>query len=173
MLDDSYAEFLVKRKTTTGKLVLKFLLIFAATFCAILGLLLSAFTYGVTMLVGIGVCAGVYFLIKSFNVEYEYVYAGGELTIDKITDQSKRKKIIDLDMQKVELVAEYKSHHMDNYRNNPALKVFDYSSGDEDAKVYAIAYTDAKNKGLYLFEPNEKLLKVMRGAAPRKIILGS
>lgn len=171
MLDDIYAEFLVKRKMPIGLLILKVVLILAAALILAVGLCLCYYTYSISGFIGFGVCIGVYFLVRSWNLEYEYIFTSGELTIDKVIDQSRRKKLVNIDMQKVELVAEYQSHYMDEYRNNQSMKVYDYTSQRPEAKKYAVAYMDAEQRGLYLIEPNEKLLKVMRNFAPRKIIV--
>ena len=47
----------------------------------------------------------------------------------------------------------------------------DFSSGKADANTYGIAYSDENGKFVYVIEPNDNLLKCMKSAAPRKVMI--
>ena len=73
-------------------------------------------------------------------------------------------------MKNVEMVAPVKSHELDYYRNGK-VKVVDYSSGEENANVYAMLVKDDKEQKMVLFEPNQAILDDMRRIAPRAVKL--
>lgn len=172
MLEDSYCEWLVARKQTTMTACLKALIVTAGAVILLAGMLFATRTYSLTLLVGVGAAIGAFYLSKSLNIEFEYIFTSGELNVDKVIDQQRRKTVLKVDMTNVELVAKYQSGAMSTYRNNQDLKVTDYSSQKDPENVYALVCTGNETRGIYLFEPNEKMLKMMRNYAPRKIIMG-
>ena len=56
-------------------------------------------------------------------------------------------------------------------KGNNQVKVVDFSSGKADANTYGIAYSDENGKFVYVIEPNDNLLKCMKSAAPRKVMI--
>lgn len=68
-------------------------------------------------------------------------------------------------------MASMKSHEFDYIKGNNQVKVVDFSSGKADANTYGIAYSDENGKFVYVIEPNDNLLKCMKSAAPRKVMI--
>lgn len=165
MNQDIYAEWLVKRKTP-GYV---YIAVPAVVLACLIGLFLAFFTqWGVIATVLIFV--GCYFLVRTFKVEYEYVFVTNELDIDRILNQSRRKRAYRLQMENVELVAPWESHELDNFRNNPGFKLVDVSSGYAKHKRYGIVYSESGNNTLFIFEPNDRILDVMHRCSPRKVV---
>ena len=166
MNQDIYAEWLVKSKDPAYKIpfyigvVILFLIGFAAS---------AMYPFGFILLfVAIGV---VWFFGPRMHIEYEYIFVTNELEIDRIYSQKLRKKAQKIEMQKVEKVASMSSHEFDNVKGNPQIKVVDYSSGKPDAFTYGISYNDEKGHFLFIIEPNDHILKCMKSAAPRKVMV--
>lgn len=92
------------------------------------------------------------------NVEYEYVLTNGELDIDVIYDQKKRKRVFNGDMKQFELMAHIndKAHEA---AFNTAHEIRDYSSGVTGDNTYAFLATHENKKVKIIIEPNEKMLK--------------
>lgn len=164
MNNDIYAEWLVKRKKP-GYAVLIYIGIVVAVLIGLLASIMNAFGF-IVLLLAIG---GAYFLTMRLNVEYEYVFVTNELSIDRIFSQKSRKRVQNLEMQKVEKVVSTKSHEYDFARNNPKLKIVDYSSGKQDTDTYAIVYSGNEGQVVYLIEPNDRVLKCMKHVAPSKV----
>lgn len=164
-MNESYAEFGVKRKQIMKNYLLRALMIF---------LVILLFTFGnavfgiFSMTIAIAVIAICYFWFPRMNVEYEYVYCDGQLDFDRISGNAKRKTMLRIDFDKVEMVAPVKSHTLDSYKNNPQLKVKDFTSLKPDANVYALIL---REEGItkVLFEPNEKIIECIKQKTPRKI----
>ncbi len=169
MNNDLYAEWLVKRKNGSKELMIQVGLV-AVAVIGILAVVLFP-TWGVFIAVGAIVLA--VFGFQALKVEYEYIFVTDELQITPILNQQRRrnKKRVSIVMSKVVTVAPMKGHELDPYTGNNKINRVDFSSRMSDANTYGIVVEDKGEKTLYVIEPNEKLLNVMKNAAPRKVIL--
>ena len=164
MNNDIYAEWLVKRKKSPFKP-----LIYVAYVLMVLIGLVACIVNAFGFIFLIAAVVAIYFINMRINVEYEYVFVTNELSIDRILAQRSRKRIKNIEMQKVDKVVSTRSHEFDFARNNPKLKPVDYTSRNEDADVYAIIYGGEQGQEVALIEPNEHLLKCMKNVAPHKV----
>lgn len=166
-MSDLYTELIVKRKKTAADTVKKALLI-AGTVVGVL----AFFTMGIiglVILVAFGVAD--YFLLPTFDVEYEYIYVNGELDVDKIMSKQKRKRVYSMDIKKLELMAPSNSHVLDYHNQNKNLKTLDFSSGEEGAKTFTMIVKGEKGMEKVIFEPNDVIVKDMKRIAPREVNL--
>ena len=162
-MNQSYAEAGVSRKNTASTLALKILMIAAIIVGAFLMM-----TGGILGFIGAVIIIVMVFLLPKLNVEYEYIFVDGQIDFDKITGKSRRKTIMRIDMEQVEIIAPKGSHALDAYANTNCVKM-DFSSGSKDVKPYiAIANKDGK-KYMIAFEPNELMLAMIKQKSPRKI----
>ncbi len=165
-MNDTYVEVMVARKNIPLLDVGKVLLYILAVLCLIMGILTSAVFF-----IGAAAFAAVaYFVIPMFDLEYEYLYIDKEVSIDKIMSKEKRKHVLTLDLNGMEVMAPVRSHELDSYRARN-LKTYDFTSNTEDAKVYAIACANG-NEGTVLvnIEPNEEMLRAIKNVFPRKVM---
>ena len=146
MNNDIYAEWLVKRKKSP---------------------LTVPFYIGIVLLFLIGFYVSV---ISPFGF-VALLAAAAAAYFGSILSQRTRKRMKKLDIQKIEKMASMKSHEFDYIKGNNQVKVVDFSSGKADANTYGIAYSDENGKFVYVIEPNDNLLKCMKSAAPRKVII--
>ncbi|MDD5934781.1 MAG: DUF6106 family protein [Clostridiales bacterium] len=164
-MNESYAEAGVKRGKTTGSYVAKFGIIFAMVLILTVGVLFIGSFAVILFALGIFVC---YYMFPRFNVEYEYIYCDGQFDFDKILGNAKRKTMLRIDSDKIEMIAPVKSHALDSY-NHMELTVKDYTSLNEDANVYAMIAHGEKGNLKILFEPSEKMITCIKQKTPRKI----
>lgn len=161
-MNESYVEWLVKRKTPAYMVFLKFLVTILAVCFILLGLFQVIF-----MLIGLALGVAAYFVHLNADLEYEYLYCDKELTVDKVMAKSRRKRVAVYELSKMEIVAPLKSWHLDNFKNRTD-KTVDYSSGMESQpETRFVFYYDGQQK--VIFEPNEEIIKAMQFAAPRKV----
>lgn len=165
MIQDAYVEQLVKRKNPPYALPVKILLgvLFA------LSLLMALASY-IGIIILLAVCAVSYFTILQLNTEFEYLYIDGQLSIDRIMNQNKRKKVLECDKDALLMVAPVDSYVLKDYEA-PGTKTVDCSSGRTDAKKYAFIYQAGQTRTKVIFEPNDKLLQCIRNTTPRKVVL--
>ena len=103
---------------------------------------------------------GGYYLGGNFNIEYEYVVAGREITIDKIIDKRKRKTLCSFDLKQAD--AFYNSQ---KEANNASVV---YACGEGD--IYTIEFSDRSLGRCFLqFTPDEKTLQMITKYLPRAI----
>lgn len=162
-MNQSYAEAGVKRRDTMLTLVLRVLMILGVVVGVLLMLLGGFFAIG-----GVAVIAAVVFLFPRLNVEYEYVYVDGQIDFDRIAGKAKRKTLLRIDMEQVDIVAQEGSHALDGYTYIQCEKK-DFSSGDRSRKPYIIIANEKEKKYRIAFEPSEKMLAMMKQKSPRKV----
>ena len=165
-MDGLYAEARAKKKVTMKDNLMKVLLIGGMIACFALGFLTFKMMFIIFGLILLGL--GYYFLPK-LATEYEYVFCDGQLDFDKISGGAKRKTMLRVDFEKLVVIAPKNSHALDGYRHN-GVAVKDFSSLDENAKVYGMVVTGGEQNTMIYFEPSEKMLAAMKQKAPRKIM---
>ncbi len=166
-MNDSYAEVLVRARKKPVHTMIQ-IVVLAVT---VVMLLAGFFMKMILLLIpGIFLLILCNFLLPMLNVEYEYLYVSGELTVDKILGRSKRKNCFTVEMDKIEIIAPADSHKLKEFGNLKCIEA-DYTSGKDNTKVYAcIFHTDKEIRRAY-FEPDEKMLELMRLTSPRKVVL--
>lgn len=165
-MNEAYVEHMVARRQNPLAKVLKVITIVLAVIFCMIGLTTMKFVF---LIPGILLGIVAYFFIPRLDVEYEYLYLDKEITIDKIFSKETRKRAEVIELSKMEFIAPYNSHELDNYKSRK-VPVKDYSSKEEGAKVYAIAYRDNTTEELILIEPNEEMLKMIKQVFPRKVL---
>ncbi len=162
-MNQLYAEAGVKRKDTGKTMGLRALLIVGIIVGVLLMMLGGFFGIGGMVII----VAMIYFFPK-LNVEYEYVFVDGQLDFDRITGKSRRKTMLRIDMEQVDIVAPQGSHALDSY-NQMQLLNKDFSSCDKSVKPYIVIASVEDKKYRIAFEPSEKMLAMMKQKSPRKI----
>ena len=158
----SYAEAAVKRKPGVktyaakggiiGGIVLLFVLMFLTRMTILFPLLAAVIAIAV-------------YCFPKFDMEYEVIFCDGQFDFDRIA--GKRKTLLKLDMEDIEIIAPYGHAELDNFKNIQAIKK-DYSSGDMK-NVYVIIGGSGEKRYRVLFEPTEKMMECIRFKAPSKV----
>ena len=108
------------------------------------------------------------FLFKRLNVEFEYSYFSGDITIDKIFSKQSRKRVLSANLKEIDIVAPSDSEELRRYGQ---LKALDCSSGEQGRKTY-VMITEYKNEKVkVVIEPKEEIVKNMKTLAPRKVFI--
>lgn len=114
-----------------------------------------------------GIVAVILLYPKVNNVEYEYIFCDGQIDFDKIMGGNKRKTIMKIDMEDMEICGPVKAAELGSYKN---LKTKDFSSRTEDGNIYA-AIVSIKGENIrILFDPSKRMLEAMRMKSPRKVL---
>ncbi len=158
-----YTEAGVKKKDDMMSIVKRTLMIMVI----IVGVFTMLFG-GLFSILGVAAVAFMVFLFPRLNVEYEYVFVDGQIDFDRITGKAKRKTMLRVDMEQVEIVAPEGSHALDGYTYVQSEKK-DFTSGDKTKKPFIIVAQVEDKKYKIAFEPTEKMLAMMKQKSPRKI----
>lgn len=118
-----------------------------------------------------GVCFGAYYLISSRNLEFEYSVTNGDITIDKIINRRKRKRIIAIDAHDIEEIGKYKpeEHSAKTYSE----RIFTSESEDGENVWYLAARHQQKGTVLLMFSPNEKVLMAIKPFLSRQVAINA
>ena len=163
MMEDSYVEWLVKRKDPVYAIPVKILMVIISAFSVLMAL---QKIWGVLLM--LAAFAATYFVFINLSIEFEYLYADGGLRIDRIMGKARRKKIFDCDKADVQFVAPSDSYMLKDYEPSN-IKILDCTSGQKNGKVYAFICQKGSESRKVLFEPNEKMINAMRRAYLRKM----
>ena len=163
-MNDTYVECLVTRKVNPLFVPIKILVYLIAAVCIILGV------GGVYILLvpGIVAVAAAFLVIPNMNLEFEYLYIDRELSVDKIMNKQKRKRVATIDLNKMDFMCRFESHELDSYKARNA-KVEDFTSREENARVFVIVYHEKEVEKLISFEPNDEMIQIIKSVCPRKV----
>ncbi len=166
---DIFVEYLVKKKTTAVTVLLKIAIVIVSL-ALIAFLFLLSFSLGSLSIIAIAAAVGAgyggWYLLTSFNVEYEYSFTNGEIDIDKITAQRKRKRLITVVCREVEAIGKYNpaAHAHAEYKT----KIFACADPQDTENTWYVIYKSVNfGRTLVVFNPPEKMLTAMKPFLPR------
>ena len=166
-MNDLYKEILVKQQSSGMDVLKKYGIIALTVLLLAGGLLINP----LLLIPAVAAGVGAYFIISRFSKEFEYLYVNGDFDVDVIYNMQKRKRIGSYDAEQLIAFAPEKSSHLDEYRNQK-LAVRDYTSGNEQAKVWCGIYNGEQEKEWVRFEfDDEELVGDLRRKAPRKVFM--
>ena len=159
-MDEVFVEQIVKRRISISGILLRMLFIFL-TLAGLMSMMILGLL-GFTMAILLGYAT--YLVWAYTSVEYEYSFLNGELSVDKIIGQRKRKSIASYDIKEAEIVAPFVSDAVVRASANAIIK--DYSTRINNNDVYAMIINNSNGKFKVVFEPNEKVLEAMYHVRP-------
>ncbi|WP_110461514.1 DUF6106 family protein [Ruminiclostridium sufflavum] len=164
---DIFLEKIVKKKKTIADYTIIAGVILLAV---LLMLIILSFrflsSFAPLFVVGIGYIA--YMLIRNRNIEYEYIVTNGDLDIDIIIAQRKRKRIFSGSCKDFEMIAKLTSGKYDYNNQNTKDRVVAVSSMDS-SDVYFISFIKDGKKSLVFFEPHAKMVESFKKYIPLKV----
>lgn len=171
---DIFVEYLVKKKKTASDLLKALGISFGGTLVLIIifMLLMSYIPQlaSLSLLLVAGGIYGIYMLITSFNLEYEYSMVNSEIDVDKIVNVRRRKRLTTVNIRSIDYFGQKKgSREFDScMRNQNIEKIYACIDKNDDSVYYAVYRENDKEK-MILFNPNEKMISKMQKINPHKI----
>lgn len=113
-----------------------------------------------------------YLLVTATNMEYEYCFTNGALDVDKIINRRSRKRLIEINARRIDMMAGTKTPAFDRIKQDRSIKKIYACTGVEDADTYFVDYVDDNGKRIALvFNPNEKIRDGFKRYNPQKVLL--
>lgn len=156
--NDVFFEQLVKKEMTTATKIKKIGIIIGAL---VLIVVAGMIPY-VSLLVMAGVIWLAYYLFIRLNIEYEYIFTNGTLDIDCIYNKAKRKRLLSVEVKDFQSMVKITAERL-GQKERQAEKRLDYTSGNGEGPFYQCLYVDGGQRTTLLIEPNDKLLKGIKG----------
>lgn len=165
-MTDNFAEQLVKKKPGSSDNTKKLMIILGAVIITAVTMYL-AFVTGLYLILAItmGVIYGAYYFFRDTNIEYEYTFTNGELDVDKIIGQRRRKHLITINIAKLNDFGEVNADTPDNQD----ATLFLCSDNTDEGEYYADAEDEEYGKVRLIFTPSEKMVSYIEAAMPRII----
>lgn len=172
MLNDVFIEKLVKKKRTGQDLALIVLISFGALIAALLAFVFLAGRLGAFgVLIIFGVFYGGWYLITNLNIEYEYSLTNGELDVDMIIAERRRKRLLTVHCKEFEILAPVNDNHKKEMEDTGInYKVYACSSMEANRLYFCIFNLSGKGKTLLIFEPDNRMLDSFKTIIPRKVL---
>ena len=160
-MGDFYTEQLVKRQKASSTTLIKAILIILTVLSVVLIFMIPFGIIGPVIMIALDV-----FLFRSMDVEYEYLFVNGSLDIDKIMAKQKRKRVFEMNVRDMEVLAPTGSIELQQYQRT---KTYDFSSGVEGARTYEMVTISQGQTVKIIFEPNKAVCEGLKMLAPRKV----
>ena len=162
-MSDFYTEQLIRRKTPITSILLVSVC-GAFTIISVLSMLILPFGLLITAALG----ALTYFVHRSVNLEFEYLYVNGDLDIDKIMGKAKRKRVFSASIGELEVLAPSDSEEVKRMKVDKTLNFSSFVAG---SKTYDLIVQQNGQKIKVIFEPNDTILNGYKMLAPRKVVI--
>ena len=101
-----------------------------------------------------------YYLWNRTDIEYEYLYMAGELSVDIVYHKSSRKKLVNCAKEELLEIREFNQATMEHYKRE-GVSVLDFSGLGENKHFFYLVQKEGK-KTAYILDCPEKLLKEMK-----------
>jgi len=162
-MKDYYVEIIVKRDVTQEKKKRQNNMLIALAAMLALGIIMaSRICYFLFLLC----LLGYYFFVWNYSVEFEYFYMDGELTISKIINMSRRKKILELEDNMIKVIAPMDSPDLQKFQY---LKYIDCTANDPVTVPYAIVYDYKGETKAVSIQMKDELYREMNRSIPNKL----
>ncbi len=159
---------LVDKKSSIGNKIGRWICIILIVFCLYVSFFLLP---GVLLVPAILIGIVWYLLYVNSQIEYEYTYIEGRLSIARIKAKRRRKELARIEMEEVLLIAPTSSHELDSYFHNRQVIRKMCASGLAGAHTYQIVYKSGNGISMIEFEPDQNMLEMIQGRNPRKVLI--
>ena len=169
---DIFTEQIIKRKRSTTDIAISIgasLAVFILIFISFFFLLPMTMIPLIPIAVTAAAIYGGYWVITSRNLEFEYSVTNGDLTVDKIINKRRRKRLLSFDVKEAEEMGKYDPRRMEQRPVDQRIMATETETG-EDA-WYILARTPKYGRTMLVFNPNENVLDGIKAGMTRQMRL--
>ena len=150
-----------------GKTIAYLIGLWLAAFLLCFGLFLfSGYIGSFFILLIAGILYGAFKLSGLFNIEYEYIITNGTMDVDKITNKSKRKRMLSFELSGVSRLEKYTPNCLNSINEKEVV----FACNTDDSNAYLMVAEKEGGKTSYLvFSPNEKIKTAIIKFVPKFI----
>lgn len=173
-MDIFYEQIVAKQNTSVdilkkvgivvGALVLAFVIMFILPGIPVVGPFIGSFG----LLLVVGEFYGVWYLLSSMNVEYEYILTNGEIDIDKIIARRKRKRLITVNTRNFTEMGRYSPEKVQGKTFSSTIMAC--SRVDAPDCWYAITEHPKFGTCLLIFNPNDHIMDGIKQYMKRNVL---
>lgn len=166
---DTFVEQIIAKKKGGKEYAIIFGSIFGVLVVLALIFLFVPFLQFLFLFLVLGAGYGLWWLITSQNVEYEYSVTNGDIDIDQIIAQRKRKRVVSVSGAKIETFAPYvAAEHASRHYDRTVMA----ATSPAAEGLWCFTYRSKKNgHTLVIFQPERRVLMALRNGLPKLIQL--
>ncbi len=158
---DSFCEQIIKQKMDTKRLLIVVGVTAAAVaVCALSAMLMMWLFLPVAVLCGYGV----YWVASSQSWEVEYAVTNGDIDIDRIVARRSRECIVRVRGEKIESLLPVTADTMNKRYDRVVM-----AARSPQTATWCFTYHSKKGSTIVLFEPNDEVLRALRGGLSRLV----
>lgn len=102
---------------------------------------------------------------KRLKAEYEYVFTGDEMEVARILSKGSRKSLTKMNFGQLIAFGKYKKEVSQKHKPYNTYSAY----ATPDATLWYGVYIDNGRKKMVIFEPDEKMLELIKHALPREL----
>ena len=116
-----------------------------------------------------GIFYGAWYLLTAQNIEYEYCVTNGDIDIDRIVAQRKRRRIVSVSGKKIESAGRYVP---EKWAGRPMDRTVIAAPSDREDNLYYFTY-HSKKRGhtLVVFQPDDRVKDSFYEGLPKLVQL--
>lgn len=163
-MTESYKELMVKKEKGMKEMAMRTACVTLTVLAGLLTILTINFMMFI-VLVAFGVLT--YFVFQWTDIEYEYLYLDKEITVDKVMAQARRKRVVVIDVNKIEVMAPENSEQLAYYKNRQ-VQTTDLSAGHDlpGQQLYAVYYEGSRK---FFMNLDDDFVNTVKLVAPRRV----
>lgn len=166
-----FVECLIKRHNSAKTVLLEILTVLGFFVgSVIVFFLITAFSPTLALIAAAAAAFGCWWLLRRFQVEYEYILTNDTLDVDKIIAKSSRKRVISINLREIEMLAPANDAHRREFQSAGIQTKIDATDGSS-SDIYFIKTPHQKlGMTVLLFSPDERIFDGVKSIVPRKVI---
>jgi len=166
---DTFYEQLVKIKMNAVRIVPVVLTyIFAAVASVVLFVIGLGLGFApISFLVSCALFYVAWYSTSQFFVEFEYIFTNGDLDVDRIVNQRKRKRVISFKCSEVEKLKKYSAE--EKVPENCKVRIFACTPDENSYSL--LVRTSADGLVCLVFSPDDRMIQGMKKYLPRTVSL--
>lgn len=165
-MENIYEKCVVKPKDIKDNII-TLLAVFGAIGISVLALL-TEFVRPYLLAVILVVIYIAYRLVSDRNIEFEYILAGNSISMDKIYNKKRRKRMLNCDLTDFSIVAPVASGYYEEYRDNVAKTIIAVSGDKKELEYFGVLEYN-KKRTMLVFEADDRALGHIKKQIERRL----
>lgn len=169
MMTDVFVEYMVKKKTGSKDILMSLGVSILGAILIFVSIFLTPVSPMIPFLVICGVIYGVYYVISSRSLEFEYSITNGDIAVDKIINRRNRKRLTSFDAKAIEEMGKYTENAQKLKDKRVDKTIFASETDDGKDAWYIIAKSRKTGLTLLVFSPDERCIDAIKPFMDRRL----
>lgn len=115
---------------------------------------------------------GLYVLKNNQRIEYDYTFTNGIFDVAKVINNSKRKKLLSVNVKEFEVVAPISDEGFERMLHHKNIDKKYNVFLNKGSRLYYGIFNHEGTKSMIVFEPGEEMIKIFKVFNPRAVKIG-